>query len=330
MRKVMGICIALFIVTVSFNPAWGIEGKGIAATADLIFTAPDDAIVALGSDKKENVHVITEGGAIFSIAAHRKPRKIYSGLRKCPFSLTSSAVLPDGSLVVNDCVDDKDVLIKVNQNGNKTTLMKLEESLVSMASDTSGQIYLGVWLSEGNLTVVSNPSHLTSADSIRGQVLSVGKDNTLTNLYEGGLPFAVAASKGGLYVSLWGRKGPLNPGNKSYSVSDPRHIFWICLSDTVEIRRLQSNQNNRMLTDKLDAVSSIAAGKDNVIFAYGITKDGKRGIYMIKGERPPQRLLFTKEGMDKGITGLAFSGNNLFFSTVGGKVYRVGVNNRMN
>jgi hypothetical protein len=295
--------------------------------ADLIFAAPDP-VIALSCDQEENVYIVTSNGDITRIAPDGKSKDIYSGLNRCGFSKTALTIDPDGDLIVNDCIDKKDTIIKIDQKGSKTTLIELEESLVSMTSDSSGRIFLGIWTSEGDISITFQPfSHLDAADYLSGQIFVLGEDGEIDKLYEGGLPLALATSKtSGLYASIWGDSGRFHAEAKNYSFCDPRHSFWICLSDTVEIKEITDDKGVHLITSGLDAVSSIATNKEGPIFVVGNDETGC-GIYEIKQGHNPQRVLFDQDDMDDSITGLALSDSNLYFSDVDGNVYRIGLSN---
>lgn len=295
--------------------------------ADLIFTAPDP-VTALSCDQEENIYIVTNKGDITKIDPDGKSKDIYSGLNCCGFSNRVLTINPDGDLIVNDCIDNKDIIIKIDQNGRKTTLMELEEILLSIASDSSGRIFLGIWDSEGDISVSFQPfNHLSAADHLSGQILVLGEDSEIDKLYEGGLPLALATSKtSGLYASIWGNNGRFHAEAKNYSFCDPRYSFWICLSDTVEIKEITGDKGVHLITSGLDAVSSIATNKEGFIFVVGTDETGC-GIYEIKQGHNPQRVLFPQDDMDESITGLALSDSNLYFSDVDGNVYRVGLSN---
>lgn len=108
----------------------------------------------------------------------------------------------------------------------------------------------------------------------------------------------------------------------SYTICDPRHTFWIGLSEQVEIRRLAPADKAELISDQLYAVSSLAWGKD-ALYAYGMLKGGKRGIYRLKSGSRPALVNLPGEKLDQGLTGLAVTGNYLYFANVDGKVYRI-------
>ena len=328
MSLVLAVLVIISLVCGCISlPESGTDASNESPKADLIFAAPDP-VIALSCDQEENVYIVTSNGDITRIAPDGKSKNIPSGLNSCIFSYTALTIDPDGDLIVNDCIGEKDVIIKIDQKGSKTTLIELGENLVSMTSDSSGRIYLGIWASEGYLDVSHQPfNRLTAADHINGQILVLGEDGKINKLYEGGLPLALATSKtSGLYASIWGDSGSFRAKEKKYSIYDPRHSFWVCLSDTVEIKEITSDKGVHPITSGLDAVSSIATNKEGLIFVVGIDEtDG--GIYEIKQGHNPQKVLFAQDDVDVSITGLALSDSNLYFSDVDGNVYRVGLSN---
>jgi hypothetical protein len=299
--------------------------------ADVLFTAPNP-IIALAADKDENVYaVVYETGDILKITPDGKSTTIYSGLKSCSFgAFAAIAVLPNGDLVTYDCVDKTSaVLIKIDQSGNKTTLASFDKdsNLMSMTADPSGKIYLGFWTSgEAMLTVSANPNHLAAAEDITGYVAELGKDGKLNRLYEGGIPMAMTASdKDDLVAVTWGKSGPFESESRKYSVCAATTVFWIVLSEQVEMRRIVAGQADNTPLKQLDAVSAIAAGKNGLLFAAGKGKGEKDrcGIYYMQPGQDPKKLSFTASGVDEDITALAATENNLYFADVNGNVSRV-------
>jgi hypothetical protein len=160
----------------------------------LIFTAPD-GIVALAAGPNGSLFVRTSAGEISRIGPDGASEQFYSGLAQCSFSRSAMAALPNGDLVLNDCRDNQDTLIRIDPEGNATTLLQLgfDQSVVSIASDAAGNLYLGTWLSEGNIALNFNPTHLGGADHIFGSVSILLPDNQLTVL-RGGVPLALATA----------------------------------------------------------------------------------------------------------------------------------------
>jgi WD40 repeat protein len=314
--------LAMALLACNLNPVLKAPVTSIP-TADVIFTAPED-VMALATDKEENVYVVTIGGNVLKIAPDGKSEQIYSGLERCGFSRPAITTLPNGDVIVSDCVDKKNTLLRIDQEGNKTPLMQLEEVLLSMTSDASGNIYLGLWLSEGNITV--GEGYLKAADEMWGQVSVLGQDGQLNTLYEGGIPLSIAASgEGELYAVVWGNKGRFNPKSGDYYMCASKESFWVMLSDQVEIRQVSPGQKARSVTNQLSPASSVAATETGLVFTFGFMEGDRCAIYQIGEGQNPQRLAFATNYAEKDITGLAVSDKNLYFSDRDGSVYRVGL-----
>jgi hypothetical protein len=288
---------------------------------ELVFEC-EDPLVAVDSDKEGNFYLVSYNGNVFKVLEDGTSKEIYSGLGCCGFSLTSLTVLPDGDLILNDCEDNKDILIKINQKGEKSELAKFEHSVLSLTSDKSGKIFAGIWVSEGNLTVNFDPNHLSAAEYIAGKILEVNKDGSLKEIYEGGLPMCIRSDNGGnLFATLWGEKGAFSPEPKSYSVADLRHIFWIALSEECKIISL--SEGKQLNTGNLQSISSFEFFNNGSLIVQAIPEGGKAGLYLLRGESEPINLKFIQEETDNGITGLKVSKGVLYFINVDGKFYKV-------
>jgi photosystem II stability/assembly factor-like uncharacterized protein len=291
---------------------------------ELVFSA-SDAIIALSGDGQGNAYVVTLEGSVVQVAPDGKTQQLASGLQKCGFSLPAIAALPDGNVIVNDCVDDKDTLVRIDPAGNRTTLAQLEGNLRAMASDAAGDVYLGSWTSEGDLSLNLNPRYLAGADHIGGQVQVLNQDGGLENFYTGGLPLALATSQdGALYAAVWGQSGRFKPPAGNYSVCSGKDIFWLGLSKQVEVQQLASDQNHRSVTRELEAASALAVQKNGTMFAIGMVAGGECGIYRLQPGQKPQRLAF-EEDVDQDLTGVALAGEQLYFADIDGNLYRVGL-----
>ncbi len=321
---ILTLCMLMALVC-SCSPAASGNRVNLTDTlqADLIFTVPA-GILALSSDKAGNVYAVTVDGTIVRVAPDGSSKQLYSGLKSCGFSLPVITILPGGDIVFNDCVDQKDTLIKLDQQGNKSTLIKLDENLIAMSSDSAGQVYLGFWTSKGNLTVVSNPNHLTAAEQIGGQVSVLSADGQLKNIYTGGLPFALSASEeGALVAATWGKSGPVKSENKSYSVCASKNVFWAILSGQVAIDQLAADQSTTPVTNRLKAVSALTLMKGWPAFAVGMDDTGKCGIYAVEAGQTPVKLSFNQADVDKYAIALASTGNVLYFADEDGHLYKV-------
>jgi len=289
------------------------------AQAELIFTAPD-YVWTLSSDNDGNLYIITDGGDILQIDADGNSQQVYNGLTRCGFSKSAMTILPNGDLVFNTCVDEKETLIKLDQEGNETTLVELDDSLLSMTSDADGNIYIGTWTSEGDITLNFNPTHLGGAVSITGQILMLSPDNTLTTIYEGGIPVALTAgNEGNVIAAIWGESGPFSPESKSFTVCSHLGIFWIGMSDQVKIMQVVAEQT---ITEDLNSVSTIGLANEDLVVAVGMRGD-QCGIFFFETGQAPRKLSFSDDEIDNNIMGLTIAGGHLYFADVEGNVYRV-------
>jgi WD40 repeat protein len=289
--------------------------------AELVYSS-QTPVIAMASDRTGLLYAVTEDGDILQISPDGQSNVIYSGLTRCGFSLAAATVLPDGRLLVNTCVDNKDSLIAIDQAGNAATLLSLDDSLISMTSDLSGRVYLGVWHSEGNLTINYQPfTYLAGADQMNGRILAMAPDGALTPVYEGGLPMSLSVSQAGtLFASIWGQSGRFRPENKSYQVCDLRTAFWITLSDQVAIVQIADSQADVLTENFLGAADLTSANQS--MFAVGRAGEDECGIYRFEPGKEPEKLLFAEEGVDQALTGLLVSSTGLHFANADGDVYR--------
>jgi photosystem II stability/assembly factor-like uncharacterized protein len=296
--------------------------------AEVIYSA-SEAVIALAADTAENVYALTIEGNLMKIAPDGKSEQLYSGLNRCGFSDRALAVLPGGDVVANDCVDNKDTLVKIDQQGNKTILTQLQESLTSMTSDSSGRVYLGFWLSEGDISVNFNPSYLARADHLSGRVAVLGEDGKLDSMYEGGIPLSITASEAGaVYAALWGQAGRFRPEAREYTMCGPTKHFWIGLSNDAAIEYLAYGRQDVVLgSGSKGEFSHLAMGSNGRLFAFGKSGSGECGIYHIQLGADPQPLSLIQGDVEKNVTALAASDRSLYFSDADGNVYRVGPEN---
>jgi hypothetical protein len=276
--------------------------------------------MALATDPDDNVYAVTIDGNLIRIAPDGSSENLYTGLERCGFSNRTVAVLPDGNVVVNDCVDTQDTLVQIDQKGNTSTLLQLEESLITMASDPAGNLYLGYWTSEGDISIEFRPTYLSGADYIDGRIAMLKPDGQLDNLYEGRIPLSIAAPREGhLYAALWGDKGRFKAEPKSYTMCGPTKNFWIAFSDNTTLQQILPDSTG----SPTDGVFSyIAPGRDEVLYAFGNVKEEPCGIYIIEPAQEPERLTFIESDVDKKITTMTASVNNVYFADVDGNVYR--------
>ncbi len=295
------------------------EGNNL--DAELIFEC-EDPLIAVDSDAEGNFYLVSYKGDVFRILKNGTSEKIYSGIQICGFSLTSLTVLPEGDLIVNDCVEDKDVLFKIYKNGGRSKVAEIEGNLLSLTSDNSGKVLVGGWVSEGNLTVQSNPNHLSAAEYIAGKVVKIDENGETKEVYNGGLPMCLSNDEtGNTFAAVWGRKGGFEAESKSYHVADLRHMFWITLSEDAKI--ISVNGEKKINTGDLKSISSFEFLDDGSLVVQAIPAIGGAGLYLVKEGSDPTELTFNQEKIDQSITGLEFSNGNLYFINVDGKFYKV-------
>jgi len=154
--------VGLALLACNANQATSVRRTPSVSTSEVLFKAPD-AVVALAADGEEKVYALTVGGTLLVVTPDGKSQELAAGLENCSSSFPVLALLPDGSLVINDCVDKKDTLVRIDQAGSKTTLRQFEQNIESLAADGSGTVYLGAWSSVGNLMVSFQPSTYLAA-----------------------------------------------------------------------------------------------------------------------------------------------------------------------
>jgi hypothetical protein len=295
------------------------EGNGL--DVELIFEC-EDPLLAVDSDKEGNFYLVSYNGDIFKVSKDGSSEKVYSGIKCCGFSLTSITVLPEGDLIVNDCVEDKDVLFKIYKNSGRSKFAEAKGNLLSLTSDNAGKIYVGSWISEGNLTVNFNPNHLSEAEYIAGKISEIDDNGKVVEIYEGGLPMCVRFDKSRkLKAAVWGEKGSFEAENKSYSVADLRHMFWVSLSEDSKIISVKENKTTN--TGDLESISAFEFLGDETLIVQATPEVGGVGLYLLKERIDPIELTFNQEKIDHSITGLAVSNGSLYFTNVDGKFYRV-------
>ena len=295
--------------------------EGNTLDVELVFECTEP-LVAVDSDTEGNFYLVSYNGDVFKVLENGTSEKIYSGINCCGFSLTALSVLPNGDLIINDCVDDKDVLFRIHKEGGRNEFANIESNLLTLTSDNSGRVFAGVWVSEDNLTVEFNPNRLSAADYIAGKILEVNEDGNLKEVYEGGLPMCMKSKNGeNVFAAIWGKKGSFKAEEKSYSVADLRHIFWITLTEDAKIISVEGEK--KINTGDLKSISSFEFLSDGSLVAQAIPAIGGAGLYLLKKGSDPIDLMFNQEKIDHSITGLEVSKGNLYFINVEGKLYRV-------
>jgi len=332
-KNVIGNCtfLLLFIIfslsscknpkgNISVNLINKIE-KGTNLDVELVFEC-EDPLVAVDSDKEGNFYLASYAGDIFKVSKDGTSDTIYTGIKCCGFSLSSLAVLPEGDVIINDCVGDKDVLFKINKNGGRSEFAEVESNLLSLVSDNSGRVYVGGWVSEGNLTVNFNPNHLSAAEYIAGKISAIDENGKKEEIYEGGIPICVRFDEGGkLAAAIWGAKGDFEAEEKSYSVADLRHMFWITLTEDSKIISVEGEKE--INTDALKSISAFEFLGNGSLIVQAIPEVGGAGLFLLKKDSDPVNLAFSQEKIDHSITGLEVLNGELYFINVDGKFYRV-------
>lgn len=259
------------------------------------------------------------------IGADGGSEKVYSGLALCSFSRRVMTVLPDGELVVNDCVDKTDRLVRIDQDGSVTTLAELQDNVLSLSSDPDGNVYVGTWASEGNISLNFQPfTYLGGADNITGQISRLSTDNALTTIYEGGIPVALATGDDGdLVAAIWGESGPFRPEEKEYSACSPLGRFWICMSDQVKVVRVGGDGEEQIITEAMNSVSAATLRNADRVVVVGMHDPDPCGIYLVETGQEPLRLTFSDDEVDDDTMGLTIAGKYVYFADVSGNVYRV-------
>lgn len=295
------------------------EGKTL--NVELVFEC-ENPLIALDSDEEGNFYLVSYNGDIFKVTKDRSSEKVYSGIKCCGFSLASITALPDGDLIVNDCVDDKDVLFRIYKNGGRSKFAEVDVNLLSLSSDNSGRVYLGGWVSEGDLTVEFNPNRLSAAEYIGGKILEASVEGNLKEIYEGGLPMCIKSKNGEkVFAATWGEKGVFTASKKSYSVADLRHIFWLALTEETKI--ISIDDEKKINTGDLNSISAFEFLDDGSLVVQAIPRIGGAGLYLLKEGADPIEFIFAEEKTDHSITGLEVSNGSLYFINVDGKFYRV-------
>jgi hypothetical protein len=284
----------------------------------------EDPVVCLDTDKNGNLYALVYKGEIIKIDGQNKTQKVYSGIDTGGFSWMQLTVLDDGTIIFSDQADDKDAVFLLDKNGKKSELVRFdhEGGILSVASDKKSRVYIGVWESEGDLTVVSNPNRITRADNIWGRIimLDINSPGKQTNLYEGGLPLALAADESGaLYASVWGKKGYFSAEDDSYSVVNKYHLFWIMFSKAIQVLKFSGGESEIINTNKVRALSNLTCrGKE--LIGFGLSAEDEEGMFFI-GETIARIEQIEKEKI-KGVLAVTFFKNALYMANVEGELFK--------
>jgi hypothetical protein len=309
----------------AYTPLPTLTPEAIAGTPsapspfEWLYTA-NAPVVALTIDTIGNLFIVTSEGEILRRDPAGDVRTVYLGLTSCGFSLTVATALPNGELVVSDCVDNEDRLIAIDEAGSARPLTMPDGMPLAITSDAVGRIYLGIWLSEGDLSVNFQPfQYLAAADFMQGQIIVFETDGTQTTLYEGGLPFALDMDETGtLFASIWGQSGGFAAQSKEYSVCDPRQSFWITLSDQVSLE--QTTPLMSVISSLFSSMGSITAIGSSLFVAGAV--DGECGIYRLDPGQTPQQLVLPEAGRNRSVTSVTSQGTTIYFANIDGEIYR--------
>ena len=313
----------ILIISIAVGlPGYAVSGSCKKLKAKTIFET-SEPILDIAIDSKENVYAVTLKGEILRISPEGKSQVLTTGLDTCGFSAQVLSVYDEGHLLVNNCLNKKDVLLKIDPAGNRSVLMTFDDSLRSLAVDNSGRIYLGFWKTKGDLSVNFQPfNYLGGAENMWGEISVLDKDGSLHEFYKGGIPMTLSTSETGLlYSVIWGKKGRFSPESKEYSVCGPKNRFWVTLSEQTLIQKHTSNNTVSIFTDALDSATYVATGKQG-LFAFGSSKEKKCGIYKL-GDKKISRLEFSDDMITDRLTDIELSANYLYFSDANGKIQRV-------
>jgi len=297
---------------------------GVQHKAELMFEARDP-VVALADSGQGFLYIGTSMGEIYRLDLEHEPKaeRICRGLSHSDNSFMAFAVTKDGSLLVNDLRDSQDVLLLIDSKGQAREILKLSDSLLSLAADRQGKVYLACWTYEGNLSVSLNPRAVAGAEFIKGKIFVLEQNGLLVQIYEGGIPVWLTTNqKNQLIASIWGKQGYFAPEKKNYSYVDPYRAFWLALSDKVQLYNL-TTQQRLFANTMVDSLTLFVMTDDDYLFGYGISKDGGGGFYLVEAKRPPIRLLFADESLSQNVTALILFENVVYFGNAQGKVFRI-------
>ena len=73
----------------------------------------------------------------------------------------------------------------------------------------------------------------------------------------------------------------------------------------------------------IDSLTLFLIPDDDYLLGYGFSKEGDGGLFLVEENRPPIKLLFQDQKLDKNITALALYNGVVYFGNVEGKIYRI-------
>jgi len=286
----------------------------------MIFKA-HSPVTAMASDGDDNILIASTEGDVLQIFDDGQSDIRAKGLNTCGFSFRALSILPSRGFVTNDCINKKDVIVAYDRYDNRNVIAEYEHNIMDISTDRNGKVYVADWRSKGDLSVALSPNYLQGADRISGHISMIQNDGTLQEIFEGGLPVGIDVDKSGaVFASIWGNAGTFRPKNQRFSIADPRHFFFIALSDKIEIAAVYPKNLKLIKEGDLTAVSSIALSKSGILYVYGISTEGGTGIYTVKPDGSVKRMNVRPVG---DITALTASERFLYFANRDGEVYRV-------
>jgi hypothetical protein len=295
---------------------------GSQRTVEQVF-ATKHAVIALVDNRQGVLFAATDSGDIFAITDVNKAERLCRGLETGETSWRAFAANKAGDLITNTIRNGKDVLVKVSATGALADLTEVDGHVLSLANDSQGTLYVATWASEGNVSISLNPRALAGAEFIVGRIYQLPAGGNPVLLYEGSIPVWIDVSrKDILYASLWGAKGYFAPEKKTYAYVDPYRAYWLALSDRVHFVDI-TERKQRFISSLIDSLSLFLIPDDDYMLGYGIDKNSEGGLFLIEENRPPIRVLFQDQKIDKNITSLTLFRDVVYFGNVDGGVYRI-------
>lgn len=279
------------------------------------------AIIAIAYSKPNTIFALTNDGDVLKITPDGKSSTLYSGLKRCGFSNRVIASLPSGAIVVNNCVDNKDVLLKIDSNGKTKQIAKLNEILVSLSADNTGKIYLGFWITKGNISI---GQYLQNAEHMYGQISELQNDSIESNLWSGGIPLSLSAMHNGkLFSCIWGKKGSFYPEPKEYSMCGPKNQFYIAVCEQSKVGFFKEDSSFNQISNKIICASYITPIKNGSVLVFGKTSQGGCAIYKLLESEDPIKVPIKPDNLIYPITDMVASEDKLYFSNSDGNIYMV-------
>lgn len=285
------------------------------------------SIISLALGAAGSVYSLTDAHALDRLTGQQKATPLITDVSTSGWAWPCVAVARDGSLWLMETDDSHiSLLERVDAAGKRTTVFTSTDDILAMAADADGGLYYSTMRTDGsNLTLSMDPTHISAADFICGEIWRLDTAGQKTRIYEGGLPLAMTVDPDGkLYASIWGSKGSFSAEAGDYSLADPRLMMFICLGREVQVCRVARDGTVSTLCKALDAVSALLAPRAGLLLGYGFPEPkGDVGFYAIDttGSGKVTPFLTGKDYFDA--TSSAASMSALYFGTTGGKLYKV-------